>query len=89
MEDKNMSEPLPLDQFVERQLASGKYQSYDELVEDALRLLQEREVKYDRMAAKLRPAAERFKQGEPGVPFDAEDIIRRGMERLAARDSMP
>jgi putative addiction module CopG family antidote len=87
MEDKNMSEPLPLDQFVEQQLASGKYQSYDELVEEALRLLQEREAEYDRIAEKLRPAAERCKRGEPGVPFDAEDIIRRGMQRLAARDS--
>jgi putative addiction module CopG family antidote len=38
-----MSEPLPLDQFVERQLASGRYPNYDALVEDALRLLQERE----------------------------------------------
>ena len=84
-----MSEQLPLDQFVERQLASGKYQTYDELVEDALRLLQEREAEYDRIAEKLRPAAERFKRGEPGVSFDAEDIIRRGMERLAARDSTP
>ena len=42
-----MSEQLPLDQFVERQLASGKYPSYDALVEDALRLLQEREAAED------------------------------------------
>jgi putative addiction module CopG family antidote len=45
-----MSEPLPLDQFVERQLASGKYQSRDELIEEALRLLQEREAEEDRDA---------------------------------------
>jgi putative addiction module CopG family antidote len=43
-----MSEPQPLDQFVARQLASGRYHSYDELVEDALRLLQEREAEEDR-----------------------------------------
>ena len=46
-----MSEPLPLDQFVARQLASGRYQSYDELVEEALRLLQEREAEEDRTPA--------------------------------------
>ena len=34
-----MSESLPLEQFVAQQLASGRYQSYDELVEEALRLL--------------------------------------------------
>src|SRR2546426_3744018 len=44
------------------------------------------EVEEDRIAEKLQPAAERFKRGEPGVPFDAEDVIRRGMQRLAARD---
>ena len=42
-----MSEPLPLDQFVARQLASGRYPSYDALVEDALRLLQERDAEAD------------------------------------------
>jgi Arc/MetJ-type ribon-helix-helix transcriptional regulator len=63
------------------------YQSYDELVEEALRLLQEREAEADRIAEKLRPAAESFTRGEPGIPFDAEDVIRRGMQRLSARDS--
>lgn len=84
-----MPEPVPLDQFVAQQMASGKYQSYDEMVQEGLRLLQEREAEYDRIAEKLRPAAERFKRGEPGVPFDVEDIISRGMERLAARDRTP
>jgi putative addiction module CopG family antidote len=84
-----MSESLPLEQFVEQQLKSGKYHSYDEMVEEGLRLLQEREAEYDRIAEKLRPAAERFTRGESGVPFDAEDIIRRGMERQSARDPLP
>jgi putative addiction module CopG family antidote len=43
-----MSEPLPLDQFVARQLASGRYPSYDALVKDALRLLQEHEAEEER-----------------------------------------
>ena len=73
-----------LEQFVNQQLASGKYHSYDEMVEEALRLLQEREAELDRIAEKLRPAAERFKRGDPGIPFDADEIIRRGQERLAA-----
>ena len=84
-----MSELVPLDQLVEQQLASGRYQSYDAMVQEGLRLLQEREQELDRITAKLRPAAERFKRGEPGIPFDAEDIIRRGMERLHARDHTP
>ena len=84
-----MPELVPLDQFVSQQLARGKYHSYDEMVQEGLRLLQEREQELDRIAEKLRPAAERFTQGESGIPFDAEDIIRRGMERHSARDHTP
>ena len=84
-----MLERAPLDQFVAQQLARGRYQSYDEMVQEGLRLLQEREQEQDRIAEKLRPAAERFKRGEPGIPFDAEEIIRRGMKRQAARDRTP
>jgi len=76
-----------LEQFVEQQLQSGKYQSYEDMVQEGLRLLQEREQDFDRIAEKLRPAAERFARGEPGVPFDADDIIQRGMERLTANNS--
>jgi putative addiction module CopG family antidote len=50
MEDMDMSESLPLNQFVERQLASGRYPNYDALVEDALRLLQEHEAEGDHHA---------------------------------------
>ena len=74
-----------LDRFVTQQLQSGKYQNYDELVEEAVRLLQEREAEYDRIAEKLRPAMEEFRSGHPGVEFDVEDIVKRGMERLAAK----
>jgi antitoxin ParD1/3/4 len=84
-----MLEDSSLEQFVSQQLQSGKYQSYDEMVEAGLRLLQEQEAEIDRIAEKLRPAAERFKRGEPGIPFDAEEIIRRGKERLAAEQRHP
>jgi putative addiction module CopG family antidote len=84
-----MLEDSSLEQLVSQQLQSGKYQNYDEMVEAGLRLLQEQEAEFDRIAEKLRPAAERFKRGEPGVPFDAEEIIRRGKERLAAEQRRP
>jgi len=83
----SMPEALSLKQFVVQQLESGRYQSYEEMVQAGLRLLQEREQEYDHIAEKLRPAAERFKRGEAGLSFDAEDIIRRGMQRLASRHS--
>jgi Arc/MetJ-type ribon-helix-helix transcriptional regulator len=73
-----------LEQFVSQQLARGKYRSYDNMVEEALHLLQECEAELHRIAEKLRPAAERFMRGEPEIPFDAEDIIRRGKAHLGA-----
>lgn len=59
------------------------------MVEAGLRLLQEREAELDRIAEKLRPAAERFKRAELGLPFDAAEIIRRGQERLTAEQRRP
>ena len=67
-----------------QQLQSGKYQSYKEMVQTGLRLLRERETELDRIAEKLRSAVEWFKRGEPGIPFGANEIIRRGKEHLAA-----
>ena len=81
-----MPEASSLERFVEQQLQSGKYQSYADMVQEGLRLLQEREQEFDRIAEKLRPAIERFTRGEPGVPFDADDIIQRGMARLTTNN---
>ncbi len=78
-----------LEQFVTEQLESGKYQTYEEMVQAGLRLLQAREAELDRIAEKLRPAVEEYLSGHPGVPFDAEDIIKRGKERLAAEQRHP
>ena len=58
------------------------------MVQEGLRLLQaqeERDTEAQRIADELRPAYEGFKRGEPGIPLDAEDIIRRGRERLATK----
>ena len=79
-------EALSLERFAERQLQSGKYQSYEDMVQEGLRLLQDREQEFDPIAEKLRPAAERFARGEPGVSFDADDIIQRGMARLTTNN---
>jgi putative addiction module CopG family antidote len=56
-----MPQEPSLEQFVTQQLQSGEYQSYEEMVDVGLRLLQEHEAETGRIAEKLRPAAERFK----------------------------
>lgn len=80
-----MSDTLSLDQFVEQQLQSGHYSSYEAMVQAGLKLLQQRDQEAKRIANELRPAYERFKRGEPGIQLDAEDIIRRSRERHAAK----
>jgi len=37
----------------------------------------------ERLKKELQPALDRFDRGEPGVLIDAEDVKRRGRERLA------
>ena len=79
-----MSEVQTVDEFIEKQIRSGKYETRDAVIHDAVRLMQARELAFDDLSELLRPGVERFKNGESGIPADAEDIIEWGMERLAA-----
>lgn len=72
-----------IDQFIERQLKSGKYQSYEDMVQAGLRLLQEREQELDDIAADLRPAVEEYLRGDRGEEVDIEAIKTAGRKRLA------
>jgi putative addiction module CopG family antidote len=80
-ERKAMTESL--EQFVQQQLQSGKYQSYDELVQAGLRLLQEHEEELDRVADALRPALQDYLCGDRGEEVDIDAIKAAGRERLA------
>jgi putative addiction module CopG family antidote len=48
--------PADLEQFVEQELASGKYASRDELVTEAVRLLREREHHLKELREEILPA---------------------------------
>ena len=74
-ESWTMSEIQSLDQFVEQQLRSGKYQSYEAMVQAGLRLLQEREQEWDTVADALRPAAEDFLRGDRGDVLDMDAFL--------------
>ena len=76
-----MSEPLPLDQFVERQLASGKYRSKDELIEEALRLLQEHEAAED-----LETGETYGKERETAAPQPIWEKIQKTFSNLSEED---
>jgi putative addiction module CopG family antidote len=85
MKENTVSDTLSLDQFVEQQLKSGTYPSYEAMVKAGLKLLQDRDQEAQRIADELRPAYERFKRGDPGLSLDADETIRRGKERNAAK----
>ena len=80
----NVSLPKGLEEFVRQQVESGMYDSCSEVHRDGLRLLKARR---DQDQAKLdelrRLVAEGVREldNDEGVPFDVEDIIRRGKER--------
>ena len=80
----NVSLPKGLEEFVRQQVESGMYDSCSEVHRDGLRLLKARR---DQDLAKLdelrRLVAEGVREldNDEGVPFDVEDIIRRGKGR--------
>ena len=61
-----ISQPLPpeLGQFVEQQLASGKYRSEQELVVDAVRVLREVEAQQQEFHRDIRLGMDQLERGE-------------------------
>lgn len=73
--------PSELDAFVRQALASGRYRSETELVADALRLLRNRDRKWDALREDIQAGLQDLDEGG-AVPLDFEDIKRRGRESL-------
>ncbi|HEU0022448.1 MAG TPA: type II toxin-antitoxin system ParD family antitoxin [Dehalococcoidia bacterium] len=72
--------------LIKRKIESGLYRSPEEVIDTALRLLDER----DRKLAALRKDIEEGLASGPGRQFDesvVQDIKRRGRERLAERQA--
>ena len=83
--------PADLEQFMEQELAAGKYTSREELVAEAVRLLRERERRVKELREEILPALERLDRGEY-MDYDEgslrdliEDVKARGRARLAER----
>jgi putative addiction module CopG family antidote len=83
--------PADLEQFMEQELAAGKYASGEELVAEAVRLLRERERRVKELREEILPALERLDRGEY-MEYDEgslrdliDDVKARGRARLAER----
>jgi antitoxin ParD1/3/4 len=59
------------EEFIERQVAQGRYRSTDDVVRAGLRLLEEREAKLET----LRAALVEGEQSGAGMPFDLEEFL--------------
>ena len=83
----NVSLTPQLEKMVRQKVASGLYNSSSEVVREALRLLEERDrikaLKLEALRKEIQKGLDSLDRGE-GVPFDADDVIKRGRERLAA-----
>lgn len=65
--------PPEFRQFVEQELASGRYRSADELVSEGLRLVQERERRRNELREKIRIGLDQLDRGE-GIELDDESL---------------
>ena len=78
-----LSLPAELEQFVQHQVASGRYRSVDDVVQAGLSLLKERQQKLDELRAEIQIGLDELDRGE-GVPLDMAAIKARVRQRLAA-----
>ena len=67
-------------QFLGERMQEG---SVDLSPEDSVEAFRAYQRDFDRLRKELQPALDRFDGGESATPFDAEDVKRRGRERLA------
>jgi antitoxin ParD1/3/4 len=84
--------PPDLEQFVHNQLAAGKYQSSDDVICDAVRLLRERELRREELRSEIDRGIQQLENGDfIEIDSDAsleaffDDIEARGRQRLSGK----
>jgi antitoxin ParD1/3/4 len=73
-----------LEQFILTKVDSGLYDSPNEVISEALRLLQEQDMFHEKLPT-LRAEIQKGIDSGEATPLDIEDIIHRGKQRLAAK----
>jgi antitoxin ParD1/3/4 len=86
----NVSLTPELEHLVNKKVKTGMYQTASEVIREGLRLLKERDDRLAQLRADIRAGFEAIERGEYEVYDErttgslAEDIKRRGRQRLAA-----
>ncbi|MBW4555396.1 MAG: type II toxin-antitoxin system ParD family antitoxin [Trichormus sp. ATA11-4-KO1] len=75
-----------LEQFIQAQLASGRFASADDVINEAFKLLQEREQRLEKLRQKIAVGTEQIAKGQV---TDGEAVFARLQEkiRLIAEES--
>ena len=82
----NVSLPPELESFIEARVSAGKYNSASEVVQEALRLLKEREVLRDAQIAEFRAEIDlRIAEADRGETVDPDEVFARIREKSEAR----
>lgn len=84
VEKISVSLPKEMTATMKDAVNAGAYASTSEIVRDALRDWQEKQLRKGEQLTRLRRMLQGAIDSGPGVPFDAEGIKRRGRLRLAA-----
>ena len=79
----NVSLPPQLDELVRRKVESGAYTSVNEIIQEALWLLEARDRLREMKLAELRKDIQDGLNSGPATPVDLEATKARGRQRLA------
>ncbi len=85
----NISLKPEQEQFIQEKLRSGKYETIDELIAEAFRLLEERDRYYEKWVEETRQKVEiGIEQADRGQVTDGKVVIARLREKIhKARES--
>jgi putative addiction module CopG family antidote len=76
--------PPDLEQFVRREIANGDYETENDLVVDALRVLRELKTRHEKLRAELQISIDQADKGA-AFPLDTEATKLEGRRRLSGR----
>lgn len=77
----SVSLPPDLEKFVRQELASGEYASEEEILQEGLRLLQDRKQRLEQLRSDIQVGLDQLDRGE-GAPLDMEAIKAKVADRL-------
>lgn len=77
--------PPEIEQYVEHVVATGRYESAEQVIREAFRLLQEKDRQFESVRADIKAGFDQLERGE-GIGLDKEGL-RNLFDDIQARDA--